>query len=253
LRVSDLDWQGNLLVVGVLGDTYPDYAFAYDTSQTNVLRKIARFRPADAVHGDNFGWHVAAYGSTAVVSAPDQNDIEGAAYVYSCGANSCVQTQKILAPNHDNAAREVFGFSLDMNGTYLVIGAPNAYPYSPTEDVPTRIGAAYVYTKSGNAWTEMQELHPTDDSVQYNAFGTDLTIQGSRLLFGAPGGEAVPAQVFEYLLSGGLWSARAVLHSDSPNGSFGSSTSLIGQHAIVSAPKANPSDDIASIFFFELP
>jgi hypothetical protein len=43
----------------------------------------AKLTASDATSGDNFGWSVALYGSTAVVGAPFKNSGTGAAYVFA--------------------------------------------------------------------------------------------------------------------------------------------------------------------------
>jgi hypothetical protein len=254
-EVSDLDWQGNLLAVGVRGDTYPNYAFAYDSSQTNVLRKIARFAPADAAKSDGFGTRIAAYGSTLVATAPGYNGGQGATYVYTCGASACTQAQKILAI--DGKPGDSFGSAVDMNGTYLVIGA-SGFDQNPDWSGPQHGGASYIFTHSGNAWAQTQTLHPTSDEyANYNTFGADVTIQGSRLLVGAPYSSYPDFEgvAFEYVLSGGRWSARAVLQGiyGGQYESFGSSTSLIGQYAIVGEPSPTVSHPQSNVSFYKLP
>ena len=245
--VSDLDWQGNLLVVGVLGDAYPNYAFAYDTSQTNSLRKIARFAPADAAKSDGFGTRVAAYGSTVIATSPGYNNQQGAAYVYNCSASACTQAQKIVSI--DGAQGDQFGSSADINSTYLVIGAPNADQSG--EYGAAQGGSAYVFTRSGNVWAQTQTLHPTaEESANYFSFGYDITIQGSRLVIGSPynGDYWFNGLVFEYTLQGSQWSPQALLRLDS---SFGESTSLIGEYAIIGTPNHAPWT--GEVDFYKLP
>jgi hypothetical protein len=249
--VTDLDWQGNLLVVGVGGDAYPNYAFAYDTSQTNVLRKIARVAPADAVKSDEFGARVTAYGSTLVATAPGYNNRQGAAYVYSCSATTCKQTQKIVSI--DGKQEDRFGDSVDMNGTYLVIGAPFAdSSLSGDLNEQGQRGSAYVFTRSGNAWAQRQTLHPTaEEFAHYLEFGSDLTIQGSRLVVSSPDDSF--GHVFEYVLQGGLWSARAVVSCGDGDGESTLSTSLIGNYAIIGAPDPYYQHDRSEVDFAKLP
>ncbi|HEU4654785.1 MAG TPA: hypothetical protein VFS47_12410 [Steroidobacteraceae bacterium] len=246
-HVSDLDWQGNMLAVGVLGSTYANYAFAYDSSQTNTLRKIARFAPSDAAKSDGFGTRIAAYGSTIIATAPGYNKKEGAAYVFTCSATSCAQRQKLLSI--DGAPGDQFGGSVDVNGTYLVIGAPGAAQSGEYEH--QQGGNVYVFTRAGSAWTQTQTLHPTSaECDNYAGFGYDLTIQGPRLLIGSPynGDYWFDGVTFEYTLDGGQWSPRALLSYVS---GFGASTSLIGQYAIVGSPDHSPWT--GEVLFYKLP
>jgi hypothetical protein len=246
-HVSDLDWQGNMLAVGVLGNTYANYAFAYDSSQTSTLRKIARFAPLDAAKGDGFGTRIAVYGNTIVATAPGYNNEQGAVYAYTCSASACVQRQKILSI--DGAQGDKFGSSVDINGIYLVVGAPGAQQSG--EYGSAQGGAVYTYTRSSNTWTQRQTLHPTaTECDNYSSFGYDVTIQGSRLLIGSPynGDYWFDGLAFEYVLSGGQWLPRTLLRYVS---SFGASTSLIGEYAIVGAPDHSPWT--GEVLFYKLP
>jgi hypothetical protein len=236
-----------MLAVGVLGSTYANYAFAYDTSQTNTLRKIARFAPLDAAKADGFGTRVAVYGSTIVATAPGYRSARGAAYVYACSATTCVQRQKILSI--DGAVGDNFGSSVDINSTYLVIGASGAERSG--EYGNAQGGAVYVFTRSGSTWTQNQTLHPSPaECDNYWSFGYDVTIQGSRLLIGSPynGDYWFDGLAFEYALSGGQWLPRTLLRYVS---SFGASTSLIGEYAIVGAPDHAPWT--GEVLFYKLP
>lgn len=246
-HVSDLDWQGNLLAVGVLGGAYPNYAFAYDSSQTNTLRKIARFAPLDAAKRDGFGTRIAAYGSTIIATAPGYHNDQGAAYVYTCNADACVERQKLLSI--DGMEGDQFGSSVDINSAYLVIGAPGAEQSGDYGSAQG--GAVYVYTRSGSTWTQNQTLHPSaTECDNYSSFGYDVTIQGSRLLIGSPynGDYWFDGLTFQYTLEGGQWLPRTLLRYVS---SFGTSTSLIGEYAIISAPDHSPWT--GEVLFYKLP
>ncbi|MBL9141195.1 MAG: hypothetical protein JNK53_04955, partial [Phycisphaerae bacterium] len=52
-----------------------------------------------------------------------------------------------------------FGFSMAMNDTYAVIGAPDARLYdADSESQVNGAGAAYVFKRSGSTWTFVQRL-----------------------------------------------------------------------------------------------
>lgn len=234
--VSDLDWQGNTLVVGVPGDTYPNYLFVYDTSNTNLLRKVARIAPSDATKSDGFAARVAVYGSTVVATAPGYNSAQGAAYVYSCGSNACTQQQKILVT--DGKPGDSFGSSVDVNSKFIAIGANQLNTHLAYFD--SYGGGAYLFVRSGNAWTENQRIVPTqDDYPDFASFGSDITLQGSRLIVSAPYAQDYwePGVVFAYSLQGSTFQPTVVMQGDS---SFGSSISMIGEYVIVGTPNHAP-------------
>jgi hypothetical protein len=234
--VSDLDWQGNTLAVGVLGSTYPNYLFVYDSSNANVLRKVTRIAPPDAVKADGFATRVAAYGSMVVATAPGYNAKQGAAYVYGCGATSCSQRQKIVSI--DGAPGDQFGSSVDANFQFLAIGAVGVQSHLAYFD--SHGGAAYVFTRSGDMWAESQRIVPTqDDYPDFGSFGYDINLQGSRLIVSAPYAYDYwePGVVFAYSAQRTTFEPTVVMQGDS---SHGEAISMIGQYVIVGTPNHSP-------------
>lgn len=235
-QVSDLDWQGNTLAVGVLGSTYPNYLFVYDSSDMNALRKVTRIAPPDAPKGDGFATRVSAYGSTVVATAPGYNNKQGAAYVYNCGTSACTQRQKIIAI--DGAPGDQFGSSVDVNSKFIAIGAVGVESHLAYFD--SHGGGAYLFTRSGNAWAQSQRIVPTqDDYPDFGSFGYDINLQGSRLIVSAPYASDYwePGVVFAYSLQGATFEPTVVMDGDS---SQGESISMIGQYVIVGTPNHSP-------------
>jgi hypothetical protein len=234
--VSDLDWQGNTLVVGVPGSTYPNYLFVYDSSDRNLLRKVARIAPPDAAKSDGFAARVAAYGSTVVATAPGYNNKQGAAYVYSCGSTACSEQQKIIAA--DGKPGDWFGSSVDVNSKFIAIGADQRDTHLGYFD--SYGGGAYLFVRSGTAWTENQRIVPTqDDYPDFASFGYDITLQGSRLIVSAPYAQDYwePGVVFAYSLQGSTFQPTVVMQGDS---SHGEAISMIGEYVIVGTPNHAP-------------
>jgi hypothetical protein len=228
--VSELDWQGNTLVVGVPGnDTTPNYAFVYDTTNTTTLRKVTRIAPPDAIKTDDFGSSVAAHGSTVVVTAPGSHRNQGAAYLYTCGTSSCTQRQKFLAP--DGIPGDQFGYAVDMNSNYVVVGAPSAAQAFDNETGYYQGGKVYVFTRADTHVTASQVIRPSGWGFQY--FGDDLTIQGTHLLVGGGSGEynGYYGHLYSLQLVGSTWTWwDSGVNPDELNGF---SNSLIGPWAIV--------------------
>ncbi|MEE4329997.1 MAG: hypothetical protein V2J10_03965, partial [Wenzhouxiangella sp.] len=108
-------------------------------------------------------------------------------------------------------------------------------------------GSAYVFDLISGAWTETQRLTASDGS-EYDKFGSSVSLDGDRLLVGAPGelfasnsGQG-SAYVFEF--DGGSWLETSKLTaSDGANGDeFGTAISLAGDLALVGAPR----DDVGA-------
>jgi hypothetical protein len=246
-QVSDLDWQGNTLAVGVLGGTYPNYLFVYDSSNTTSLRKVTRIAPPDASKSDGFATRVAAYGSTVAATAPGYNNKQGAAYIYNCGATSCAERQKILVA--DGAPGDEFGSSVDLNSQFLAIGAVGVEPHF--EESNSHAGGAYLFVRVGSVWTENQRIVPThDDDPDFASFGYDINLQGSRLIVSAPYGLSYwdPGVVFAYALQGSTFQPTVVMHGYS---SHGVAISMIGEYVVVGTPDHSPWT--GDLEFYKLP
>lgn len=92
--------------------------------------------------------------------------------------------------------------SMSISGDTLAIGS---YSENTTQ------GAVYVFTRSGNTWTQQARL--TSPLVQNNSsFGWNVSIDGDTLAVSQPGWDSAPGsrndvgKVFVFTRSGGVWS-----------------------------------------------
>jgi hypothetical protein len=151
-----------------------------------------------------FGWATALDGDTMVVAAMgeksnatgvdgDQNDASldfvGAVYVFTRNDKNWAQQAYIKASNSESD--DNFGWSVDISGDTLVVGAPaedsaaagvngdqsnNAAPYA---------GAAYVFVREGNTWRQQAYLKASNTDNP-DRFGTSVAIHGDTIVVGAP-------------------------------------------------------------------
>jgi hypothetical protein len=91
---------------------------------------------------------VAISGSTIVAGASEQNSSTGAAYVFVRSGSVWSQQAELTAS--DGAPYYEFGFSVAIDGSTAMIGAPNAN---------SSVGAAYVFVQSGTTWSQQAELN----------------------------------------------------------------------------------------------
>jgi len=179
--------SGSLIVIGA---AYQDTsnqgaAYVFDCSPSLFnCAEISKLTADDAVAHELFGRAVAIYGTTVVVGAhlhdQDGKLNQGAAYVYECSLTlfSCSFTTKLFAS--DGIPEEDFGYSVDIFGTTIVVGAP----YSD-DDGFFNFGVAYVYdcSPSGLSCKEIQKLEPSQRSSQ--GLGWRVGISGSLVVAGA--------------------------------------------------------------------
>ena len=193
----------------------------------------ARLTPGDTTYFQQFGSALAADGETIVVGAPADNPLglynAGAAYVFARAGDAWTEQAKLVAA--DAADCSQFGYAVAIHGNTILIGAH--YDSSSA-------GAAYVFTREGNTWTQQAKLTPTD-ATEGKEFGCAVALEGDRLVVGAMadgegGYTAGAAYVFER--AGAVWSQQAKLRSDAaqPGDLFGFAVALAGDTVVVGSP-----------------
>ena len=251
LMASDRMWSdsfgvsvsvsGDTLVVGAhLDDTARGldagsvYVFVRSGSGWAEQQKVV---PLDGAPNDQFGFTVSLSGDTVVIGAPAVDVAAGAnagsAYVFARSGTAWTQQQKLLAS--DGAAGDLFGGSVSISLDTVVVGARSAD--SPGADA----GAAYVFVRSGQSWTEQQKLTASDASPD-DQFGTSVSIDTDTVVVGAArddnGGGADAGSAYVYARSGTAWSEQQkILAADGAAGDeFGHSVSAVQDTAVVGSP-----------------
>jgi hypothetical protein len=197
------------------------------TSETELV-------PADVVGFRHFGAAVAIDGNTAVIGVP-LNYLEsnaGAVYVFVRTGSTWSQQAKLTAS--PAAASSQFGSAVAISGDTLVVGAP----YAPAGGLKT--GAAYVFVRTGETWSQESRLAPTD-AIGNDQFGAAVAVDGDTLAIGAIGtglDSYNEGAVYVYARSGQTWSQQARLRSDNPGpgNEFGFSLALSNDTLAVGSP-----------------
>jgi len=203
----------------------------------------AELSAPDGAAGDGFGVPVAIDGNTVLVGVPLHDTAAGAdagtAYIFTRSGASWTLQAELTAS--DSAAGDNFGGRIAIAGDTALIGAEH-------HDVGSEgdARAAYVFVRSGSAWTLQAEL--TDPSpAAGDLFGTgalsgDTALVGSGFHDTAAGADA--GAVYVFVRSGSAWTLQATLTAaDSAAGDlFGSvkQDSLSGDTAIVCAQRHDP-------------
>ncbi|NLB86709.1 MAG: hypothetical protein GX793_06580, partial [Bacteroidales bacterium] len=116
-------------------------------------------------------------------SAFDANEEEempgaGAVYIYKYNSQTWEQSQKIVAEDRHEA--NFFGYSVDIYGNHLIVGAPNDNRNEFGEIYPETadLGSAYIFKLEDETWTQVKKLHEPDSPLfnWYNQFGSDVSI-----------------------------------------------------------------------------
>ena len=141
----------------------------------------------------------------------------------------------------DAAAGDEFGISVAIDGNTVVVGAHQ----HDQSDTVTDSGAAYVFTKPGNAWatgTETAKL-TASDGAKDDEFGISVAVSGDTAVIGAhldddKGNESGSAYVFTKPAAG--WdtsteTAKIIDHDGAADDHFGRSVAVDGSTAVVGA------------------
>jgi hypothetical protein len=143
---------------------------------------------------DWFGHAVSIDGNFAIIGDPwedeDENgentlDRAGSVYVFqSDGGDSWFQSQKIVAPDRENIWDQ-FGFSVDISGEYLAIGADFRDKYVNGIDDMFDAGSVYMYELSGSgSWAFSEQLYASDANIG-EQFGNNVGLNEGHLIVGA--------------------------------------------------------------------
>jgi hypothetical protein len=160
-----------------------------------------------------------------------------------------VEEVKLLAD--DGAPNDFFGFSVALSGDTAVIGATKV-----DDDIRgVDMGAAYVFTRSGNSWHQQAKL-TADDGAAKDEFGGKVALSVDTAVIGAifqddKGDNSGSAYVFTR--SGTTWSQQVKLTAaDGAEGdAFGQSIALSGDTVVIGAPHDDDKgNDAGSVYVF---
>jgi hypothetical protein len=209
-------------------------AFLFTASDAIIppLTRVA----SDREVGDQFGYSVAINGNYAVVGAPSDNvganTNQGCAYIFFRTGSVWTEQAKLLAS--DGAANDNFGYSVSINGNYVVIG-------SILDDSPlSNAGSAYVFIRSGTTWTEQAKLVASNPAVG-DHFGCSVSLSGIYAAIGARDDDintdTDEGSAYIFSRSGTTWSQQDnVIAPFGANGdAFGNCVAINGDYLIVGA------------------
>jgi FG-GAP repeat len=238
---SSVAVSGTTALVGASGKTIgsnTEQGAAYVfTSNGSVWSQQQELTASDGAGHDNFG-SVALLGTTALVGASGKtigsNSDQGAVYVFSSNGSTWNQQQELLAS--DGAASDSFGISLALSDTSALVGA-----LSKTIGANAGQGAAYVFTLSGDSWTQQQELISSDGAAN-DFFGGSVALSGTMALVGADyktiGSNPAQGATYVFTSNGNTWTQRQELTASDGAAAdyFGTAVALSGTTALVGAP-----------------
>lgn len=193
----------------------------------------AKLVPSDIGAFDEFGHSVAVDGDTVVVGSwsddVQQREDAGSAYVFVRTGATWTEQAKLIAP--DRRAFDSFGGSVSVDGDTAVVGSYNSVGN------PAGSGSAYVFVRSGAAWSLQTKLVAADRAAN-DFFGVAVAVSANFVLVGAQGddvGANRTGSAYAFQRSGTVWTQQAKLSASDAgaDANFGASVALDGRNALI--------------------
>lgn len=190
---QSLSLKGNLLAVGAPNASYKQIAcgsvslFAFD-AESGTWTKVQTINPENyaSKEGVLFGSEVCLSDGWLAVGATDDiynGSVCGSVYMYQISGDSATFTQRLVAgkdngvSSHDASVSEAFGASIDIDGAWMIVGAPQDFIYNT--------GAAFLYYYDGVHWAQSNVISPAA-LENSDGFGSQVAIDGNAIAISAP-------------------------------------------------------------------
>jgi len=219
--VAGMSQQGSVYVFIRTGSTW--------TQQAQLFA-------SDGAAGDEFGWSVAIDGDTIVVGA-DADDVfanidQGTAYVFTRSGTVWTEQAHLYANDGSGTDRDYFGVAVAVKGDTAIVGAY-------LDDYVSNInqGSAYVYVRSGTAWSLQQHLL-AGDGAAVDEFGSSVGLDADTAVVGAwsktVGSNIQQGAAFIFVRSGTVWTQQAKLTASDGQAQdfFGGSVAVSGDTVV---------------------
>ncbi len=222
----------------------------YGTWGDCEMQNIMEYNPVcdpDGEANDKFGYAVAMSSDYAIVGAPNDSDAggnqQGSIIIFHRDQNTGNWVQdgnKLFNPGA--YTEDHFGWSVDIDNNYAIIGTPD--DFAPSWDW----GSASIIKRNetSGVWEFQGSKLVNQDPAVDDQFGYSVSISGDYAIVGAPGDDIGvgsnlhgSASVFKRNPSTGNWDLQGSKLMDSDPSAidqFGYSVSISGDYAIVGTP-----------------
>ena len=237
---ASITGSGNHLIVGAPNySSYQGIAFLYQRGADGLYSDTGiQVSDASPSAGDIFGGKMKMHSGVLAIGSTQLNQNNGKVSLFNVSGNVVNHTATMIAG--DGQLNDKFGHDLDLDGSLLLVGAPDADGLSSQNS-----GAAYLFEKNSDGnWSQTQKLTPSTLSANDN-FGYSVAISGNLIFVGAYKGDGAGVDtgtiyVFEKTGSNNAWTEVAMV--DAPTTSsdqlFSTDIIAVGDLLISSAPAA---------------
>lgn len=201
-------------------------------SANDDFTPVQKLKPVMLDAGAQFGASVAVRGSRLAVGAPTaepQSGVaSGAVWAYFRSGDTYNLIDSVTGSSSGDAAGFGADVALDVDGS-LLAGA--AFEDGESNGLA---GAAYLFSTSGGAVTELARIKPIDP-VDDDAFGLSVAIDGDTLSIGAPGAPQRGA-VYRFRRDGNNVQQVSRTEGFADQGSLGAAVAVAGRSIVTGAP-----------------
>jgi hypothetical protein len=201
----------------------------------------AELLPSNPNDHTNFARSVDISGDIIVVGAYQDDgqagSSQGAVYIFI--RNGGVWSQDIKLTASDGQGGDSLGYSVAIDGNTVVAGASGVDTLSMPE-----VGAAYVFKRIGEFWSEEAKITPGDGAAS-DLFGTSVDVYGDSAVIGSHqhevGGQASQGAAYVYVRSGATWAFESKLTAadGAAFDRFGSAVAMFGDTAVIGAAEVD--------------
>lgn len=174
------------------------YVYSIDTygNWTELQKLVASNRSADSY----FGSAVCANDSNIIIGAPNAYSYDGAIYIFKKDSLGYWQENQIITGSNT----EGLGFSLDIKGNQIVIGAPFASvgPYSSSYYLDLS-GVVYIGMEQSNGNWQINNGFEANDRAEYATFGFPVKFSADGNIIAGAYGESLDENGANSLSSAG--------------------------------------------------
>ena len=174
--------------------------------------------------------------ASGIVAVPLWDDFVGPVLIYERSGTTWSQTAQLETSTTVFNAGRGFGFSMELSGDTIAIGAPFEWSQGTSAT-----GSTYVFRRTSSGWIEEAALvSPGPETFQGN-FGSSVALDGELLLIGAPRERLDSGNAYAYRRVADRWQfvERLAAPSAFTQHRFGSSVALSNDRALIGAPQFN--------------
>jgi hypothetical protein len=180
-----------------------------------------------------------------VVGAPGTSTDAGQAFIYVNGSSGWPTTPAVTLSDPAATAQDIFGFSVAVSRTTVVVGAP----VNPA----TGQGTVYLYVNGGKGWRSTPTATLSDPAAtEGDHFGYSVSASYPSVVVGDPWANSKVGTAYIYVRGTSGWqtSPTTTLRVPAGAGFFGATVSVSEGVAAVGAPYTN-SDTGAAYLYVE--